>query len=128
MPRKSAEIDAESPQKLTQLKMLVFLAFALLAETALAVQCPAGLVDLRVDLYDGLVRDKDPEWWEGLSDPYCEISTTDRTFETGIYLENNAPVYNEFYEFGCQRKDSALRLKCYDWDPDFFEVSSTPAS
>ena len=68
----------------------------------------AGLVDLRVFLYSGTVRDKDPDWFflfEDPSDVSCQL-----TVETGdtqevrlsdILLNSNEPVFKMFFEFGC---------------------------
>jgi len=84
-------------------------------------ECPGGHANLRIDLYDGVVRDADTDdWWEldwGDSDAYCVLYVDEASEKfTGLFINSNTPVYNEFMDFSCQRTDAGIRLNCYDRD------------
>jgi len=103
--------------------VLTALVLAITPTQAFPNDCEPGLVDLRVFLYSGVVRDKDPDWFflfEDPSDVSCQL-----TVETGdtqevrlsdILLDDNTPEFKMFFEFGCHEPDASFTMVCYDAD------------
>ena len=73
-------------------------------------------VDLRIDLYDGNVRDEDVH---SDSDAYCLLTVANVTQMSAVVLETENPTFEEFFMFGCTEVDAFVDLTCFDWDPDF---------
>lgn len=81
--------------------------------------CPAGETELRMDIYNGRVRDADPNFFYGESDAYCVMKVRGEEQSTRVsstFLDNNNPPFMEFYHFGCQPHDAAIDFQCFDWD------------
>ena len=76
--------------------------------------CAAGSFDLRIDLYDGVVRDADSF---GDSDAYCQFALGDEAAKfSGLFIDSNVPVFNEFFDFSCHRENTRISVVCYDYD------------
>lgn len=89
--------------------------------------CAAGTADLRVDLYDGVVRDADPTddgtTWGGDSDAYCVLYVgSSHAVFSGLFYDSNAPVFNEFFAFSCQPIDARIHLECFDYDYQYLPL------
>lgn len=103
--------------------VLASLVLALVPAQAFPNDCDAGLVDLRVFLYSGVVRDKDPDWFflfEDPSDVSCQLTVeagdTQVVRLSDILLDDNTPEFKMFFEFGCHEPDSTFTMVCYDAD------------
>merc|ERR1719271_2087466 len=72
-----------------------------------------------MDIYNGRVRDADPNFFYGESDAYCVMKVRGEEQSTRVsstFLDNNNPPFMEFYHFGCQPHDAAIDFQCFDWD------------